>query len=68
MKLLHFFKLGVRRQFEINAKPRSFYPLERTGTHGIEGWVDLGTGLKGYGKSRPIGVGGLDRPASSEPL
>jgi len=45
-----------RRQLDVSLKPRKLYPLERTGTRGIEGWVDLRTGLKRYGKLRPIGV------------
>ena len=57
-----------RRQLEVNVKPRALYPLERTGTHGIVGWVDVWTGLKRYGKFRPIGVEELDRPVCSELL
>jgi hypothetical protein len=37
----------------VNATPRPLYSRERPGTHCIGGWVVLGTGLEGCGKSRP---------------
>jgi len=65
---LHACNGTARRQLDVNAKPRKLYPRERTVTHGIGGWVDPGTGLKRYGKFRPIGVEALDRPVCSESL
>jgi hypothetical protein len=37
----------------VNSTPRTLYrPGKRPGTHCTEGWVDLGAGLDGCGKSR----------------
>jgi hypothetical protein len=38
----------------VSAKPQSFYPRERPGTHCIGGWVGPRAGLDGYGKSPPL--------------
>jgi hypothetical protein len=40
----------------------------RPGTRFIGGWVDLTSGLHGYGKSRPSGIGSPARSARSESL
>jgi len=37
----------------VNAKPLLLYPQEGPGTHCTGGWVGLGAGLHGCGKSRP---------------
>ena len=43
-------------------------PGQRPATLCTKGWVDLGAGLNGSGKSRPTGVRTPDPPASSESL
>jgi len=37
----------------VKATPRPLYPLERSGTHCIGGWVGPRAVLDGCGKSRP---------------
>jgi hypothetical protein len=37
----------------VNATPRPLFPWERPGTHCVGGWVPLGAGLDGCGKSGP---------------
>ena len=37
----------------VSTTSRPLYSRERPGTHCVGGWVGLGAGLDGYGKSRP---------------
>jgi hypothetical protein len=51
--VLLFFKLGTSWGSVVYSASRPLYPLERPGTHCIEGWVDPRAGMDRCGKSRP---------------
>jgi hypothetical protein len=52
----------------VNTTPLLRYHREIPGTRFIGGSVDPSTGLDGYGKSRPSGIGSQDHSARSESL
>ena len=47
---LHFFNLGARCRWVVNATLRALYPRDRPSTHCTGGWVGPRAGLGGSGK------------------
>jgi hypothetical protein len=64
-QIISFLNLGAGCTWVVNATPRPLHPMERPGTHYVEGWVGPRAGHDGWGIFRlphRVSIPGLPSP------